>query len=62
MPNVSATLWSCCCARRNGFSRRWDSGAVVAIEYSAYSTLKETCARLGFASSGSVGHAARRSS
>ena len=22
MPNVSATLWSCCCARRNGFSRR----------------------------------------
>ena len=28
----------------------------------AYSTLKETCARFGFAASGSVGHAARRSS
>ena len=32
MPNVSATFWSCCCASRNGFSRRCDSGAVAAIE------------------------------
>ncbi len=45
-----------------GFSRRCDSDAAVAIAGESYSSLNLTCARTGFASSGSVGQAASRSS
>ena len=62
MPNVSATFSSCCCAIWNGFSRRCDSGAAVAIGAGILLDRKDTCARLGCASSGSVGQAASRSS
>ena len=40
-------LWSCCCASGNGFSRRCDSGAAVAIDARGYSIVNETCALLG---------------
>ena len=62
MPNVSATSRSWCCAISNGFSRRWDTGAAAAIGARCYLIVNFAFARVGFASSGSVGHAASRSS
>ena len=65
MPNVSATLWSCGASQlaRRVLAQVGAGGVVDGDATRApLSDRKQTCARLGCASFGSVGQAARRSS
>ena len=62
MPKVSATLWSCSLRELERVLAEVRLGRRRGHRLRIYSIWKRTCALLGAASRGSVGHAASRSS